>query len=840
MKFLYILFLLTAIQTFTNAQRWVRQNPWPVLAQMQDIDFDGNYGLAVGTDSTIFTTTNAGITWVPRDAPHGTTFIWAAEVVPGTNGQKMLAGGDNLYSSDDGGITWKIEYDDIDSVFKVQALPGGVLMALGDDYGIYTVDDGLFWQPFNYPGENITAGHFVTADHGWVQYGTFDNNQVWVTTNSGSSWELRDTIKYNLITELIMFDTLRGYMSTLGDVYHTTDGGYHWNSLGAHPSTAITDMHVVNEGLIWTVLDNGFVYFTTSGGGHWTEVNPNILNSDQPLGIWANETGQAWIVGKYVSVLYTPDFGVTWTDQIPNSKATLFEPHFASEATGIVGGADGTLMLTNNGGATWETILFTDNENFFGAYMLDENTIFLGSSSGRVISSHDRGITWDTIGENMGAITDLVAANNSIILVTTEQGRIYGTADGGAIWNIIYQELTTPLFAVDFVTPQSGWAVGHKGKIIHTNNSGLSWTPQFNETTTQFSDVFFTNDQEGWAVASHFTDTIWFTQNGGTTWHKTQLPIKTFWHGVSFMSPDTGWISGGSVGQGLVLRTNDRGLTWTLNHQSPEALRSIYAIPGEESVWTVGFGGNIMRYSNCNILPTIADLSGPFSPCVGDTVTYHISTNNVDIFDWSFPADWVVLGNTNTADIQVIAGTMNGEITIQGSDVCEHVTDTVRMDVFATPPPSAHLNYIKGLLVVDFESGFYQWLLNGVPIPGATEQTYTPTESGNYAVVVSAFGTGCETTTNVVEVIITATSDIRDGGISLYPNPVTDQLYFNITDPSFYSNEYTVTYYLANGMKVMEQQARPGNLDVSKLDPGYYIITIQAGDSIRRAKLLKL
>jgi photosystem II stability/assembly factor-like uncharacterized protein len=555
MKPTIILFSLFLCTTFLTAQSWVRQNPWPVLAQMQDISFDGDHGLAVGTDSTIFTTTNSGISWIPRDAPLGTTFLWAAHVVPGTNGQKMLAGGDNLYLSEDGGETWVISYDDIDSVFKVQSLPGGILMALGDDYGIYSVDNGGFWQPFNYVGEDITAGHFVTPQMGWIQFGAYDNNQVWFTRNRGNTWELRDSTKHTLITELIMFDTLEGYMSTISEVFHTIDGGWHWNSLGAHPSASITDMHVVNNALIWTVLDNGHVYFTTSGGGQWHEVNPDILSSDEPLGIYANESGQAWIVGKYVSVLYTPDFGVTWSDQIPNSKATLFEPHFATEATGVVGGNDGTLMLTNNGGATWETILFHENENFYGAYMLDENTIVLGSVTGRVTISRDRGITWDTIGENLGQITDIAVANLSTMLVTTEAGRIYGTINGGANWNIVYDNPATPLFAVSFITPSQGWAVGHKGQVVHTNNMGLNWTSQFSEATTQFSDVFFTSEQEGWAVASHFTDTIWFTQNGGATWHKTQLPVKSFWHGVTFMSADTGWISGGSVGNGLVLRT---------------------------------------------------------------------------------------------------------------------------------------------------------------------------------------------------------------------------------------------------------------------------------------------
>ena len=808
------------------AQTWVRQSPWPVLARMQDIDFDGNFGLAVGTDSTIFTTNNSGITWIPRTPAPGTMDLLSAHVVPGTAGQVMYAGGNDLYYSDDGGEKWRIAYDDIDEVFKVESLAHDTIIALGDTYGLYTVDNGAFWQPFNYPGPGVTAGDFVTIDHGWVQFGSFDNNQVWVTTNGGMSWEIRDTTKYNLITEIQMFDTLNGFMSTLGDVYRTTDGGYHWVSTGAHPTSSITDMHVVDQAMIWTVLDNGFVNFTITGGGQWHEINPNIINSDEPLGVWANDQGQAWIVGKYVSVLYTPDFGQTWTDQIPNSKETLFRPYFQSDAIGIVGGSEGTIMLTDNGGAIWETVTLTNDEHFFAAHRQDDTVLIVGSSSGRIFISRDRGIKWDTLAEGLGSITDMVVFDLQSMLVSTEQGRIYKTVNGGADWNIVYEKAGTPLFSLDFSTSQKGSAVGYDGHVVNTTNQGLSWTPQWNETNVQFVDVHYVNDTEGWAVASHFSDTLWLTKDGGITWNKIQLPMSTFWRGVSFMSPDTGWITGGSAGQGVVLRTNNRGQTWTLDHVSPEALLGIYAVPGEELVWAVGFGGNIMRYSNCNLLPAISQLTGVSAPCVGDTVTYEIQSSDVDIFSWSLPPGWIVLGNTNQSLIHVIAGDSLGQIIVQGSDVCENKTDSLSLDVFPNALPNAHINNVKGVLVISQESGFYQWFLNGVPIAGANEQTYVPTESGFYSATFTSFGTGCSVTTNSIEVIIVGTSDPYRDKFIAYPNPASNQVMLKYADGRpMDAKEFTI--FNASGLEVQRSKMQnTGVLDVSTLTPGLYFISM--------------
>src|SRR5690606_39132886 len=90
-----------------DAQEWVRQNPYPKLSQMTDIDFDGKYGLAVGRDSSIFTTNNKGVTWIPRKPTVNALTFQSALVVPGTFGQTMFAaGGAILVVSRDGGETW--------------------------------------------------------------------------------------------------------------------------------------------------------------------------------------------------------------------------------------------------------------------------------------------------------------------------------------------------------------------------------------------------------------------------------------------------------------------------------------------------------------------------------------------------------------------------------------------------------------------------------------------------------------------------------------------------------------------------------------------------------------
>jgi photosystem II stability/assembly factor-like uncharacterized protein len=251
------------------------------------------------------------------------------------------------------------------------------------------------------------------------------------------------------------------------------------------------NLHVVDANTLWSALDNGFVYFSTDGGAVWHKTDPNVINSNKTLGIWANSAGEVWMVGKYISILHSSNFGVDWSDQIPAAKETMFEPNFYNEFVGMVGGSDGTIMRTKNSGAKWEKITFPRSENFFGIKMVDDKVVVAGSSSGKVFLTDDQGDTWTVIGENLGQITDLYAFNRFEIFVTTEAGKISKTTDGGIEWKVVYNNASDPLFAIDFFNHQSGWASGSNGKILVTSDGGESWNTQYNDERNNFSDVHF-------------------------------------------------------------------------------------------------------------------------------------------------------------------------------------------------------------------------------------------------------------------------------------------------------------------------------------------------------------
>ena len=158
MKLITSLLVLFSVIPILSGQTWIRQNPFPKLAEFQAIDFDDLHGIAVGNESTILTTSNGGVNWIPRKAPFEESLFQTALVVPGTNGQLMFAGGYQLIVSRDGGITWNLTSASTQLVHTIQALADGSIIVLDSDTGLISKDNGETWQNFQMPGLSTSSG----------------------------------------------------------------------------------------------------------------------------------------------------------------------------------------------------------------------------------------------------------------------------------------------------------------------------------------------------------------------------------------------------------------------------------------------------------------------------------------------------------------------------------------------------------------------------------------------------------------------------------------------------------------------------------------------------------
>jgi hypothetical protein len=144
-----------------------------------------------------------------------------------------------------------------------------------------------------------------------------------------------------------------------------------------------------------------------------------------------------------------------------------------------------------------------------------------------------------------------------------------------------------------------------------------------------------------------------------------------------------------------------------------------------------------------------------------------------------------------------------------------------------------------GVVLTANGEGTYQWFdcdLEQI-ISEETSQSFTPSESGSYAVIIT--GTSCTDTSACNTIQITGIqTEIESMGYSIYPNPTSGML--NI----IFDNEVPETIIILNliGKEVYHrtgQMDKSTEIDLSNLVPGVYSVKLSFKDQIRAAYIIK-
>ena len=150
----------------------------------------------------------------------------------------------------DGGLTWSINYFSM-KLSNIAVLNDSTIMVAANDaknpnqYSNFMISSnhGVSWTvlPSNYPGERITDLLFVNDSTGFASSST---GRILKTANQGLSW---DSLQLSWssrtsIENLSSPDSLNLFFNSEGagyGVYHSTDAGANWNSIGQFTSGQI-------------------------------------------------------------------------------------------------------------------------------------------------------------------------------------------------------------------------------------------------------------------------------------------------------------------------------------------------------------------------------------------------------------------------------------------------------------------------------------------------------------------------------------------------------------------------------------------------------------------------
>jgi hypothetical protein len=244
-----------------------------------------------------------------------------------------------------------------------------------------------------------------------------------------------------------------------------------------------------------------------------------------------------------------------------------------------------------------------------------------------------------------------------------------------------------------------------------------------------------------------------------------------------------------------------------------------------------------------SITPTVTITAQPSGTvCPNDAITFtatHTGGGTLPLFTWSVNGQPV--GNNITF---VYNNPQNGAqvtCTLTSNDACANPATVTSSpyNVVTHPAYSGTIttNAMGSLEVPPCIGCTYQWYLNGNPIPGATSNTYKPTQAGVYTVVVTT-PQGCTFTTP--QFISNFSLEENTTAFVIYPNPFESQIFIqgeNLTDYQ------TFTVRDLRGTVVVQLAVQGHSLVKLNTDTwpaGLYILEAEKADGvILRSKILK-
>lgn len=489
-----------------------------------------------------------------------------------------------------------------------------------------------------------------------------------------------------------------------------------------------------------------------------------------------------------------------------------------------------------------------------------------------------------------------VAPSNENYIYASRANQLYVSTDGST-WNLRPVGSTTSAItniAVSNADPKKAWVTfsGYVSgeKIYQTTDAGLTWTNiSSNLPNIPANCVAFTNSSSdalyvGMDVGVYYKDasmTNWILFNTGLPntiideleiqYSTSKLRAATYgrglWESDLFTAPTTAPVASFSSDitttcSGLPVQFTDlstnipTGWLWTFG---PSATPSTSTLQNPTVVFntagtynitlaaTNAFGtGTTTTTAMINVLPQISGnvVTADQLYCVttvGDTLEGTLPTGATGVFtyqwsrSYSSPVSGFVNITTGTG-LNHLPGTINQDIWFRrevNSSNCKDTSNVIFID-FVTLPPVIITN-TAGTLTTPDNGYTYQWYLDGVIIPGATDTFFVALTNGSYTCVATDTN-GC-TRTSPAYVFTGINNLISQTDFNYWPNPANDKLNVefktNAEHKILLINSLSQVVYsgIANGSTIQ-------TIPLTNLTQGVYFLKVDSGNGISTSKLI--
>jgi photosystem II stability/assembly factor-like uncharacterized protein len=541
-----------------ESKNWVLQSPYPTSNNLTGVDYRGGVLWVVGDAGTVLRSTDEGNLWDDISYNNNEYNFSSVSFPDFSTGYATTGGISTVFKTTNAGLTWaKQDLQSYNSLSKIwfPTENTGIILGDGTSFSYYTQNGGLEWssKPIIMDGYNGIAVK-DTNDAIVVGYSSPYCPQgqygfILKTTDQGATFTQPLKVATGFTSACFVDENLA---FAAGDyLYKSTNSGTTWTKVGwFYPSSMIAFSDSMN-GLS---LYNGKLTRSTDGGLLWNDVN---TGTDTVFTIvkWLNKKTYL-LFGQKGLILKTIDGGNNWLPVYKGSMQTLYGSFMVDNNNAYAVGAGGTIMKTVNGGGSWYKASTSTNAVLNSVYFSGASSGMAVGNGGVILITLDAGYNWVTISSGVTNNLNSVCLVNNNIGYIAGSGVILKTTDGGITWTS--KTVTGKLNSISFTDENNGTAVGDNGVILRTTDGGDTWVQQQINVTINLKSVSFLDALNG--VAAGNSKTILKTTNGGATWTLNQNLPDVDYRSIKYKAPDNIIAIGG---MGIIVKSTDGGNVWT-------------------------------------------------------------------------------------------------------------------------------------------------------------------------------------------------------------------------------------------------------------------------------------
>ena len=231
-------------------------------------------------------------------------------------------------------------------------------------------------------------------------------------------------------------------------------------------------------------------------------------------------------------------------------------------------------------------------------------------------------------------------------------------------------------------------------------------------------------------------------------------------------------------------------------------------------------------------------ISGNITVCKESSNIYSITgVSGATSYTWSLPGGWT--GSSTTISINAYAGSLSGNIRVIAINTCG--TSTAQTINVIVNTVNTSVSQSGAVLTAEAAGATYQWIncIGNTQLPGESNQSYTASAEGNYAIVVKQGG--CSDTSMCYNVTFTEIVESTDlSAINVFPNPSNGK--FTLEVVNNISPEARIEIYNVLGKKVYMAynyiQPASKEIDLSKKLKGIYFIKLYDKEKVYIKKIV--